>query len=146
MAKLPENKIIKELADLLEATQLSEIEIETKGTRIRVARQFSAVAQSAPTPRPSSPPAAVDNAPDNSSERPGAVKSPMVGTVYLAPEPGAKPFVTIGDNVTEGQTVVIIEAMKTINSIAAPHAGKVTDIAVTNEQPVEFDEILVIIE
>ena len=157
MAKLPESKLIKELAELLEETQLSEIEIETDGTRIRVARQFSV--QSAPmamptSPAPASAPAAA-LAPTSesgaSSETPqtqaaGAIKAPMVGTAYLSPEPSTPAFVNVGDTVQKGQTLLIIEAMKTMNPITAPQSGKVTQIIVTNEQPVEFDEVLMIIE
>lgn len=152
MAKLPESKLIKELAELLEATQLSEIEIETDGTRIRVARQLTAGAQviaapAAPAPAAPAAPTAEAEAPaPAASAHPGAVKSPMVGTAYLASEPGAKNFVSVGDKVSEGQTLLIIEAMKTMNPITAPKAGTVTQIIVGNEQPVEFDEVLVIIE
>ena len=165
MAKLPESKLIKELAELLEETQLSEIEIETDGTRIRVARQFSV--QSAPmampaSPAPASAPAAAP-APASESgassettqtqpqaqaqaQAAGAIKAPMVGTAYLSPEPSTPAFVNVGDTVQKGQTLLIIEAMKTMNPITAPQSGKVTQIIVTNEQPVEFDEVLMIIE
>ncbi|MGI9440254.1 MAG: acetyl-CoA carboxylase biotin carboxyl carrier protein [Parvibaculales bacterium] len=153
MAKLPESKLIKELAELLEETQLSEIEIETDGTRIRVARQFSV--QSAPMAMPASPapasapapaPASESGASSETTQAAGAIKAPMVGTAYLFPEPGTPAFVNIGDTVQEGQTLLIIEAMKTMNPITAPQSGKVTQIIVTNEQPVEFDEVLMIIE
>ena len=149
MAKLPESKLIKELAELLEATQLSEIEVETDGTRIRVARQFSAPpAQVAPAPMP--PPAAAPNvetpAPPANTEAVGMLKSPMVGTAYLSPEPSKPAFVKVGDMVEKGQTVLIIEAMKTMNPITALHSGKVTKIVITNEQPVEYNEDLMIIE
>ncbi len=156
MAKLPDSKVIKELADLLDESSLTEIEVETDGVRIRVARQgtvssnvFAApqpaqaapaaqVAQAAPTLEPA--PAAAP------SKHPGAVKSPMVGTAYLAAEPGTPEFVTVGASVKKGQTLLIIEAMKTMNPILAPEAGTVTQIIVQNEQPVEFDETLLIIE
>ena len=159
MAKLPESKLIKELAELLEETQLSEIEIETDGTRIRVARQFSV--QSAPMAMPTSPAPASALAPTSESgassettqtqtqaqtQAAGAIKAPMVGTAYLSPEPSTPAFVNVGDTVQKGQTLLIIEAMKTMNPITAPQSGKVTQIIVTNEQPVEFDEVLMIIE
>ena len=147
--KLPESGMIKELAELLEATQLSEIEVETaEGMRIRVARQFAAappVQAAAPEPPPP-PPTETATKPAATPENQTAVKSPMVGTAYLSPEPDAKAFVNVGDSVTEGQTLLIIEAMKTMNPIPAPCAGKVVEIIVDNEQPVEFDEILVILE
>ena len=155
MAKLPTSKSIKELAELLTETDLTEIEIESGDLRIRVAREVSAVATvvpaapvAAPTQAPAAAPAAVEEAPaaTPTADHPGAVKSPMVGTAYLAPEPGAADFVKVGDQVSEGQTLLIVEAMKTMNPIAAPKSGKVTQIIVHNEQPVEFDEVLMIIE
>lgn len=155
MAKLPDSKTIKEIAELLNDTGLSEIEVETGDVRIRVARQATAVTATVPAPAPvAAAPAAAPTpapeapapAPSNAADHPGAVKSPMVGTAYLAPEPGAAEFIKVGDQVSAGQTLVIIEAMKTMNPIAAPKAGKIVDIIVANEQPVEFDEVLVIIE
>ena len=155
MAKLPDSKTIKEIAELLNDTGLSEIEVETGDVRIRVARQATAVTATIPAPAPvAAAPAAATApaaesptpAPTNAADHPGAVKSPMVGTAYLAPEPGASDFIKVGDQVSAGQTLVIIEAMKTMNPIAAPKAGKIVDIIVANEQPVEFDEVLVIIE
>ena len=155
MAKLPDSKTIKEIAELLNDTGLSEIEVETGDVRIRVARQATAVTATTPAPAPvAAAPAAATApaaesptpAPTNAADHPGAVKSPMVGTAYLAPEPGASDFIKVGDQVSAGQTLVIIEAMKTMNPIAAPKAGKIVDIIVANEQPVEFDEVLVIIE
>ena len=157
MAKLPDSKTIKEIAELLNDTGLSEIEVETGDLRIRVARQATAVTATIPAPAPvAAAPAAAPApaaeapapapAPSNAADHPGAVKSPMVGTAYLAPEPGAAEFIKVGDQVSAGQTLVIIEAMKTMNPIAAPKAGKIVDIIVANEQPVEFDEVLVIIE
>ena len=150
MAKLPSSKTIKELAELLSETGLTEIEVETGDMRIKVARQGTAlnavVPQAAPAPSP------VEEAPQEKeaspapADHPGGVKSPMVGTAYLAPEPGAADFVKVGDTVSEGQTILIVEAMKTMNPIGAPKAGKVTQILVSNEQPVEFDEVLMIIE
>ena len=149
MAKLPDSKTIKEIAELLNDTGLSEIEVETGDLRIRVARQATAVSAVVPAPAPAAAaPAAETAAPAAAApvDHPGAVKSPMVGTAYLAAEPGAANFVKIGDQVSAGQTLVIIEAMKTMNPIAAPKAGKIVDILVANEQPVEFDEVLVIVE
>ena len=151
MAKLPDSKTIKEIAELLNDTGLSEIEVETGDLRSRVARQATAVSAVVPAPPPApaaAAPAAETAAPAAAApvDHPGAVKSPMVGTAYLAAEPGAANFVKIGDQVSAGQTLVIIEAMKTMNPIAAPKAGKIVDILVANEQPVEFDEVLVIVE
>ncbi|MDG2495474.1 MAG: acetyl-CoA carboxylase biotin carboxyl carrier protein [Alphaproteobacteria bacterium] len=153
MAKLPDKKTIKELADLLADTGLSEIEVETGEVRIRVARQSSAVNAVMPAaapvamaaPAPATPAPAAAEAPA-ASDLAGALKSPMVGTAYLSPEPGAANFVKVGDTVSQGQTLLIVEAMKTMNPIAATKAGKITQIIVGNEQPVEFDEVLMIIE
>ena len=149
MAKLPDKKTIKELADLLADTGLSEIEVETGEVRIRVARQGVAVNAVVPAPVAVAAPAPEASAPAPAApaaDLAGALKSPMVGTAYLSPEPGAANFVKIGDTVSEGQTLLIVEAMKTMNPIAATKAGKVTQIIVGNEQPVEFDEVLMIIE
>ena len=153
MAKLPDKKTIKELADLLADTGLSEIEVETGEVRIRVARQSAAVNAVMPAaapvamaaPAPAIPAPAAAEAPA-ASDLAGALKSPMVGTAYLSPEPGAANFVKVGDTVSQGQTLLIVEAMKTMNPIAATKAGKITQIIVGNEQPVEFDEVLMIIE
>ena len=150
MAKLPSSKTIKELAELLSETGLTEIEVETGDMRIKVARQGTAV--SAVVPQVAAAPAPAEAAPEPkeaapaSADHPGGVKSPMVGTAYLAPEPGSANFVKVGDTVSEGQTILIVEAMKTMNPISAPRAGKVTQILISNEQPVEFDEVLMIIE
>ena len=149
MAKLPSNKTIKDLAELLSDTGLTEIEIETGDMRIKVARQGTAVSAVVPAPAPvaPAPEAAAEAAPAPApTDHPGGVKSPMVGTAYLAPEPGAANFVKVGDTVNEGQTILIVEAMKTMNPISAPKSGKVTQIFISNEQPVEFDEVLMIIE
>jgi acetyl-CoA carboxylase biotin carboxyl carrier protein len=145
--------LIRDLAELLEETGLSEIEIEREGMRVRVARQVTvaapvytgapASAGVAAAAAPASAPAAAAVDP---GKHPGAVPSPMVGTAYLAPEPSAAPFVEIGARVTQGQTILIIEAMKTMNHIPAPKAGVVTAILVGNGQPVEFGEPLAIIE
>ena len=152
MAKLPSSKTIKELAELLSETGLTEIEVETGDMRIKVARQDTAV--SAVVPQVAAAPAPAEAAPEPKeaapapapADHPGGVKSPMVGTAYLAPEPGSANFVKVGDTVSEGQTILIVEAMKTMNPISAPRAGKVTQILISNEQPVEFDEVLMIIE
>jgi len=159
MARQPDEKVaatfssedsalIRELALLLDETSLSEIEIERAGLRLRVARNIS-VATSVPVamPAPVAPAAPVAAAAANDlAKHPGAVPSPMVGTAYWAPEPGAKPFIEVGSRVTAGQTLLIIEAMKTMNQIPSPRAGTVTQILVEDGQPVEFGEPLVIIE
>lgn len=143
-----DQELIRQLAALLTETDLSEIEIETESLRLRVARQMvSAVAHVAP-PAPLSVGASAAAAPaaDSSAQHPGTVPSPMVGTAYLAPEPGASVFVQPGSNVTEGQTILIIEAMKTMNHIPAPRSGKLTRVLVDDGQPVEFGEPLFVIE
>ena len=144
-----EGKLIRDLAAILEETGLSEIEIEKSGLRIRVARSLQVVA-AAPTAAAIAPAARPTAAPSGGktelSGHPGLVTSPMVGTAYMAPSPGAAPFVKVGDMVTEGQTLVIIEAMKTMNQIPAPRTGRVTQIIVSDGQPVEFGEPLMIIE
>lgn len=142
-------KLVRALAELLDETSLTEIEVEDGDRKIKVARSTSAVASyvAAPAPTPlAAAPAAAPVAAPAPADHPGAVKSPMVGTVYLAPEPTAPNFAAVGDTVTEGQTILIIEAMKVMNQIAAPRAGKVTAILVENGQPVEFDQPLVVIE
>lgn len=141
--------LIRSLAGLLDETNLTEIEIEQSGLRVRVARSFSlnaAHVMAAPDPAPAALPAAAAAASLPPEKHPGAVTSPMVGTAYRAPEPGAPPFVEIGSVVREGQTLLIVEAMKTMNQIPAPKAGKVIAILVENGQPVEFGEPLMIIE
>lgn len=138
--------MIRALAELLDETKLTEIEIEHEGLRVRVARQLGAAPiHFAPQPQPH-PPSHAGVAAEHMARHPGAVTSPMVGTVYIAPEPGAAPFINVGDAVETGQTLFIVEAMKTMNPIAAPHSGKVTQILVKDGQPVEFGEPLVIIE
>ncbi len=147
-----EARWIRELAGILEETGLTEIEIEKEGARLRVSRQGGAVTAFAPSAQPAAPapapaaPQAAAPAAAPANDHPGAVKSPMVGTAYLSPSPGASPFAKEGDTVSEGQTVMIIEAMKTMNPITAPRAGKVSKILVSDAQPVEFDEPLLIIE
>ncbi|HYD37569.1 MAG TPA: acetyl-CoA carboxylase biotin carboxyl carrier protein [Allosphingosinicella sp.] len=142
--------LIRQLADLLTEKDLSEIEVEDGDRRIVVKRNVT-VAAAAPAPAPASPPAppAAPAAPAPSTppaSHPGAVKSPMVGTAFLAAEPGAKPFVSPGAKVKEGDTLLIIEAMKVMNPIAAPRAGTVSQILVVDAQPVEYDQPLVILE
>jgi acetyl-CoA carboxylase biotin carboxyl carrier protein len=146
-----DHELIRELAKLLDETGLSEIEIDRDGLRVRVARAaVGVVAAAAPAP-PVQPAAALAAEParpltDDPITHPGCVRSPMVGTTYLAPEPGAAPFIEVGTRVSQGQTLLIIEAMKTMNHIPAPKAGTVTRILVGNRQPVEFGEPLAIIE
>ncbi len=137
---------IRELSKLLTETGLTEIEIETNGARIRVARQAAGVAPVAvahAVPAPASAPVAAASAAKGPAA--GAVPSPMVGTVYLAPEPGKPNFVKVGDKVKEGDTLFIVEAMKTMNPIVAPRAGTVSEICVENGQPVEFGETLLVL-
>jgi acetyl-CoA carboxylase biotin carboxyl carrier protein len=143
--------LIRELALLLDETSLTEIEIERAGLRVRVARNVS-IAASLPTAiqaAASVPAAAASPAPAAAadlSKHPGVVPSPMVGTAYWSPEPGAKPFIEVGARVSVGQTLLIIEAMKTMNQIPSPRAGTVMQILIEDGQPVEFGEPLVIIE
>jgi acetyl-CoA carboxylase biotin carboxyl carrier protein len=148
MAKAPkapivDRDLIRELTKLLEETGLTEIEIEQDGQRVRVARNAVAPAApralSVPVPQPVA-------APLDPSKHPGVVISPMVGTAYAAPEPGAKPFIEIGAQVKAGDTLLVVEAMKTMNQIPAPRAGTVIQILFEDGQPVEFGEPLVIIE
>jgi len=144
-----DNALIRELALLLDETNLTEIEIERAGLRVRVARNISIAASLPPNyaPAAGAPVAAAGPAPvADIAKHPGVVPSPMVGTVYWASEPGAKPFVEVGSKVTAGQTLVIIEAMKTMNQIPSPRDGTVTQILIEDGQPVEFGEPLVIIE
>ncbi len=145
--------LIRELADLLTETGLTEIEIERDGSRIRVARNttLSAPVAAPIPPVPPTLPAAPSDATAaagavGAADHPGAVPSPMVGTAYLSPEPGEKPYVDIGDAVREGQTLLIVEAMKTMNQIPAPRSGTVRQIMVEDGQPVEYGEPLMIIE
>jgi len=145
-----DSELIRELALLLDETSLTEIEIERAGLRVRVARNISIAASiptSIPNPAPASAPSAPASAvPPDLAMHPGVVPSPMVGTAYWASEPGAKPFIEVGAKVSVGQTLLIIEAMKTMNQIPSPRAGTVTQILVEDGQPVEFGEPLVIIE
>jgi acetyl-CoA carboxylase biotin carboxyl carrier protein len=151
MAKFEmDTEFVRKLAQVLHETNLGEIELADGERRIRIARPSVTVAAApvaAATPVASSPAAAQAAAAANDLARhPGAVKSPMVGTAYLAPEPGKPNFVAVGDEVTKGQTLLIIEAMKTFNPIKAPKAGTVAQILIDNAQPVEFEQPLMIVE
>ncbi len=144
--------LVRQLAELLDETRLTEIEVQDGERRIRVARKAAAVASAAPAPAPvvaaPAAPAQAEPAPAplaDAGDHPGAVKSPMVGTAYLSAEPGSPPFATVGAQVAAGQTLLIVEAMKVMNPIAAPHAGTVRRILVENGQPVEFDQPLLIV-
>lgn len=153
-------ELIRQLANILDETNLTEIEVEHDKLKIRVARtaapvtinQGGAAPWAFPPIAPPLPalaaeaPAAAPAAEANPASNPGTVTSPMVGTCYLASEPGARPFVEVGDSVRAGQTVMIVEAMKHLNQIPAPRAGKVTAVLVENGQPIEFGEPLLIIE
>ena len=145
-----ERELILELAELLSSTGLTEIEIEKKGIRLRVARGIlmnavvpGAALNAAASSAGSLSPVA---SPKEAADHPGTVKSPMVGTAYRSPEPTAPAFIEVGSKVTQGQTLLIIEAMKTMNQIPAPRAGTIKLILVENGQPVEFGEPLVVIE
>ena len=153
-ARAIDTRLVRKLAAILKETELTEIEVERGDLRIRVARELTVagapmalapavaaapVAHAAPAAAAESPAAPAEHAGD-------VVPSPMVGTVYLQPQPGAEPFIRIGAMVSEGQTLLIVEAMKTMNPIPAPRAGKVVDILVADAQPVEFGEPLVVIE
>lgn len=143
-----DHDLIRALAELLTETGLSEIEIEQKGLRVRVARS-AAPPPAAPAPAPRRATEEIpqpSGLPPAATAHPGAVTSPMVGTAYRRPEPGAPPFVEVGAQVSEGQTIMIVEAMKTMNQIPAPRGGTVTAILVDDGQPVEYGEALVIIE
>jgi acetyl-CoA carboxylase biotin carboxyl carrier protein len=152
-------RLVRKLADILKDTGLSEIEVEHAGLKIRVARELTVAAAPtqyvqapaaqayAPAQAPAAAAPAVEAAPAPAARAAGdIVKSPMVGTVYLSPQPGADAFIKVGDAVTAGQTLLIVEAMKTMNPIAATKAGKVVEILVADAQPVEFGEPLVIVE
>jgi len=153
MAKFDiDTEFVRKLAQLLQETGLGEIELADGDKRIRVARPtvtmaaapVAAAAAAAPGAAPAGGAAAAGG--NDLGKHPGAVKSPMVGTAYLAPEPGKPYFVAVGDKVTAGQTLLIIEAMKTFNPIKAPKAGTVTQILIDNARPVEFGEPLMIVE
>ena len=152
-----DTRLVRKLADILTETSLSEIEVEHDGLKIRVAKTLTAAPTQIYAPAAVPTPSAVAAASAASSVAPAAdaapsrasgdlVKSPMVGRVYLQPQPGADPFVKIGDTVTAGQTLMIIEAMKTMNPIPATKGGKLVEILVEDGQPVEFGEPLAVIE
>jgi acetyl-CoA carboxylase biotin carboxyl carrier protein len=142
-----DTKLVRELAELLNDTGLSEIEVEDGDRKIKVSRQMTAVAAppvAVAAPAPVAAPAAA--APAEAAVPANAVKSPMVGTAYLSPEPGAAPFVSVGDKVAAGDTLLIVEAMKVMNPIVAPNGGTVKSVLVESGQPVEFDQPLMVIE
>ncbi len=145
-----DEEAIRRLAALLEETGLAEIEIAEGESRLRVARATAQTLAIAPPAAPSSPSSTrkVSASPDTplDASHPGAVLSPMVGVVYLSPEPGAPPFVKVGDTVAQGQTLLLIEAMKTFNQIKAPRSGVVRRILVESGSPVEYGDVLMIIE
>jgi acetyl-CoA carboxylase biotin carboxyl carrier protein len=149
-----DTSLIETLADLLQRTGLTEIEISEGDARIRVAREQSAVAHVAHHPQgprqvaaaPAIAATAQPAAREAADSHPGAVRAPMVGTVYLTPEPGAPPFVSLGDEIREGQTLLIIEAMKVMNPIRAPRGGRLVQLLVNSGDPVEYGELLMIIE
>lgn len=146
-------ELVRELAKLLNETDLTEIEVEKDDLRVRVARTITAAPTTvyAPAPAPAAPAAPVAAAPAPAEAKslaahPGAVASPMVGTAYRRPSPDAKPFVEIGSEVKAGERVLLVEAMKTFNDIVAPRAGKIVAIMVEDGQPVEYGEPLLVIE
>jgi acetyl-CoA carboxylase biotin carboxyl carrier protein len=145
--------LVRELAELLESSHLTEIEVKDGDRTIRVARTAAPVASYAAPPAyatayapAGAAPAAATPAPDDWKSHPGLVRSPIVGTAYLTPEPGAAPYISEGASVAAGDTLLIIEAMKVMNPITAPRAGKVIKVLIRGEQPVEYDEPLVVIE
>ncbi len=147
MAKFEVNEeLVRKLADLLQETGLNEIEYEVNNHRIRVAKNPGVTTVAAPAAAPCAPAAPAAPAGGPEAVPAGAVTAPMVGTVYVAGEPGAPPFVKVGDSVTEGQTLLIIEAMKVMNPLASPRAGTIKQIMISDGQPVEYGEPLLVIE
>ncbi len=141
-----DSALLRELAAMLSANDLTEIEVEDGDRKIKVRRDAAPVMAYAPAPAAAAlaaAPVAAEVAPAAAVD---AVKSPMVGTAFLSPEPGAKPFITVGAPIKKGDTLMIIEAMKVMNPILAPKAGKITQILIADSQPVEFDQPLVVIE
>ena len=140
--------LLRELAELLATNDLTEIEVEDGDRKIKVRREAAPVAGYAAAPTPAAPSAAgeANAAPAPAAALVDSVKSPMVGTCFMSPEPGAKPFITVGEPVKQGDTLMIIEAMKVMNPILAPKAGTVRQILVGDSQPVEFDQPLVVID
>jgi acetyl-CoA carboxylase biotin carboxyl carrier protein len=144
-----DQQMIRELADLLNETGLTEIEWSEGPLKVRVTKGGAPIYAAAPMAAAAAAAVAASGgapAASDDASHPGAVKSPMVGTVYTAPEPGAAAFVKVGDSVNAGQTVLIVEAMKTMNPITAPKGGRVARILIENQQPVEFGQPLIIIE
>jgi acetyl-CoA carboxylase biotin carboxyl carrier protein len=143
-----DTELVRELAELLNDTGLSEIEVEDGDRKIKVARTMSAAPVAYAAPAPVTAPAAAPTtaAPAETAVPANALKSPMVGTAYLTPEPGAAPFVSVGDTVSAGDTLLIVEAMKVMNPITAPNGGTVKAVLVESGQPVEFDQPLMVIE
>ncbi|WP_375427181.1 acetyl-CoA carboxylase biotin carboxyl carrier protein [uncultured Sphingomonas sp.] len=146
--------LVRQLAGILDATQLTEIEVEDGPRRIRVARKAGPQAAPAPVhyappqlaaPLPPAVPAATEIGAPTPAPEANAVRSPMVGTVYLAADPASKPFAAVGERVEAGDTLLIVEAMKVMNPILAPAAGSVTAVLVVNGQPVEFDQPLIVV-
>ncbi len=143
--------LVRRLADILKDTDLTEIEVERGDLKIRVARKNPAAGPlveavaAQPPPLAHAPTATVAAVPADAAPAGEVVKSPMVGTAYLQPQPGAPPFVRVGDRVSEGQTLLVVEAMKTMNPIAAPRAGVVAEVLIADAQPIEYDEPLVVI-
>jgi len=150
MAKLNvDTALIETLAELLQRTGLTEIELAEGDSRIRVVRAPQALVATVPAAAATAaPPAMSEDATRQAAaeDHPGAVRAPMVGTVYLTPEPGAPPFITVGAEVRDGDTLLIIEAMKVMNPIRAPRSGRIAKLLVTNGDPVEYGELLLIIE
>jgi acetyl-CoA carboxylase biotin carboxyl carrier protein len=147
----PDPDLIRRLAKLLDETGLSEVEYAVGDQRIRVARQAAptAAVQPLPAEAPAPNPQAATNGahhPGNGADRPGALKAPLVGIAYLGAEPGQAPYVRVGDTVAEGQTLLIIEAMKVMNQIRAPRAGRITQVYVGDAEPVEYGSALMLIE
>jgi len=150
-SKADERELIRDLAKLLDESNLTEIEVERSGLRVRIARNVTVAAHVPYASATAAPAAPAASAPATApivdvAKHPGMVPSPMVGTAYLASEPGAKPFIEVGTKVKAGDTLVIVEAMKTMNQIPSPRTGTVTQILVEDGQPIEFGEPLVIIE
>ena len=139
-----DKSLIKDLTELLEENNLSEITIQQGRQSVKVARNITSGATIVSQPNVTQKNSKIEK--EINLDQPGTVKSPMVGTVYLASSPDAKPFITVGQNVKEGDQLFIIEAMKTMNPVKSPYAGKVKEIIVSNEMSVEFDEALVIID
>ena len=147
MSKLElDEELVRRLSALLDEGGLSEIEYETGGHRIRVARALQAAALAPAPAMPAAVPGGAVSEPGGEAIPAGAVTAPMVGTVYVAGEPGAAPFVKVGDTVSEGQTLVIIEAMKVMNQIPSPRSGRVSQILIQDGQPIEYGEPLMVIE